>query len=116
MEYMLAPKVYMKSVIYQCLDYIFGRMENLPNIFDFHNSPMCYKLEVGNLKVWGKTTQWNSSRKPTKWDMRLCNSLPEITKLKPWISILRTVLAKIYAKHGEYTSTISDLSILRSCI
>ena len=40
----------MKSTTYQCLDCIFDRLKNLSNIFDFHDSPMCYKLEAGNPK------------------------------------------------------------------
>ena len=64
----------MKSIIYQCWDHIFDRLENLPNIFDFHDSPMCYKLEAGN----------------PKFEKKLVNGIPvggqhyyEITERKP---------------------------------
>ena len=51
-----------------------------------------------------------------EWDMELYNYLPDIKVLKPWISVVRTILAKIYVKHGEYTCIVIDLSILRPCI
>ena len=84
--------------------------KNIPNVFDSHNLPIPNLFDSHNLpkrEIWGKkNVQCNNNRMATEWDMKLCNYLFEIEVFKPWISVVCTILEKIYVKYGQYRCII----------